>query len=223
MVEDNGEAKEDKFEFDYAGEARGYISLDQARVLAMRTAMEAPGAYGRRFEGVPMAFDVVEESDTEDHYVITLSFRPQGEFAGAPGQEQFYIEKEGTVAVRQERALPQPEGGRCLPVIPIVVGLAVLIAGAGVAAVFATGGIGGGDGDKAAAIGSVATPTPSPTPGAISAEQLAVAGYQPLGVLASLPADRVQCARDILGDEVVRKFELSIGLPDQQLLERLRQ
>ena len=28
VVEENGEAKEDKFEFDYAGEARGYISLD---------------------------------------------------------------------------------------------------------------------------------------------------------------------------------------------------
>ena len=82
MVEDEGKKEEDKFEFTPEGESLGYISLDQARVLAMRTAREAPGAYGRRFRNVLMAFEVVEDEDTEDHYVITLSFRPQGQFSG---------------------------------------------------------------------------------------------------------------------------------------------
>ena len=98
MADDQGEKEEQKFEFDSAGEALGYISLDQARVLAMQTAREAPGAYGRRFRNVPMAFEVVEDNETEDHYMVTMSFRPQGQFTGAPGQEQFFIEKEGTVA-----------------------------------------------------------------------------------------------------------------------------
>ena len=223
MVEEN-DKKEDKFEFDYAGEARGYISLDQARVLAMRTAMEAPGDYGRRFQGVPMAFDVVEESDTEDHYVITLSFCPQGEYSGTPGQEQFYIEKEGTVAVRQIRGLPRPAGGRRLPVLVIVVGVVLLIAGAGVGAVSAAGGFGGGDVEKPAPFGLIPTPTlsPSSTPvtGGIASGQPGAAGFQPLGVLASVPADRVQCAREVLDDERVRELELGIRLPDQDDLDK---
>jgi len=112
VAEDQGKKEEEKFEFDSAGEAVGYISLDQARVLAMRTAREAPGEYGRRFRNVTMAFEVVEDNETEDHYTVTLSFRPQGQFTGAPGQEQFFIEKEGAVAHRQVLSLPVPEGGR---------------------------------------------------------------------------------------------------------------
>ena len=98
--------QEEKFDFTAEGEVLGYISLDQARVLAMRTARESPGAYGRRFTDVPMAFEVVEAEETEDHYVITLTFRPEGEFTGTTGREQFFIEKEGAVALRQVLSLP---------------------------------------------------------------------------------------------------------------------
>ena len=107
MAEDHGEKQEEKFDFTREGEGLGYISLDQARVLAMRTARETPGAYGSGFADVPMAFEVIEAEETEDHYVITLSFRPQGEFVGRQGREQFFIEKEGTVAHRQVLALPR--------------------------------------------------------------------------------------------------------------------
>lgn len=98
--------EEEKFEFTPAGEAFGYISLDQAQVLAMRTARATPGSYGIRFRNAVMAFEVVEANDTEDHYVITISVRPEGEFAGRPGREQFFIEKEGTIALRQVLSLP---------------------------------------------------------------------------------------------------------------------
>ena len=97
MAEEEGKQEEEKFEFTSEGEVLGYISLDQARILAMRTARQAPGAYGRRFRNVPMAFEVTEDEETEDHYVVTLSFRPEGVFAGTPGREQFFIEKEGSV------------------------------------------------------------------------------------------------------------------------------
>ena len=40
---DPEDKKEDSFEFDSAGETIGYISMAQARVLAMRTAREEPG------------------------------------------------------------------------------------------------------------------------------------------------------------------------------------
>ena len=107
MVDNDGKNDEEKLDFDSAGEAPGYLSLDQAQVLAMRTALESPGAYGSRFRGTPMAFEAALAEESEDHYVITLSFRPQGEFAGTPGQEQFYVEKEGEVAVRQVLGLPK--------------------------------------------------------------------------------------------------------------------
>jgi hypothetical protein len=84
--------KIDPFDFDDTGEVAGYISLDQARVLAMQPATREPGAYGDQFRDVLMAFNVENEEDTEDYYVITLSFRPQGEFRGTSGEEQFFIE-----------------------------------------------------------------------------------------------------------------------------------
>ena len=90
MAEDQDKKEEEKFEFDAAGEALGYISLDQARLLAMSTARESPGDYGRRFRNVPMALEVVTATEEEDSYTITLSFRPQGQFSGTPRQEQFF-------------------------------------------------------------------------------------------------------------------------------------
>ena len=53
MAEDQGKQEEEKFDFTRESEAFGYISLDQARVLAMRTARESPGAYGRRLSPNP--------------------------------------------------------------------------------------------------------------------------------------------------------------------------
>ena len=142
MAEDQGKKDEEKFEFTAEGEALGYISLDQAQVLAMRTARETPGAYGSNYVDVPMAFEVVEDGDTEDHYRITLSFRPQGEFRGRPGREQFFIEKEGAVAHRQVVSLPGSAGWRRYRLALVAIGLVVVVAGA-VGGVIAT--IGRGD------------------------------------------------------------------------------
>lgn len=77
-------------------------------MLARQTARDAPGAYGSGFDGVSMAFDVAESEETEDHYVIVLSVRPQGDFSGRPGQGQFFLEKIGAVAHRHVLALPRP-------------------------------------------------------------------------------------------------------------------
>ena len=140
MAEDQGKQDKEKIDFTREGEALGYISLDQARVLAMRTARETPGAYGRRLRNIPMAFAVVGDSETEDHYVVTLSYRPEGQFTGTPGQEQFFIEKEGVVAFRQVLSLPRREGERRLPVAAVAIGLVALVIVVIVGVVFAVGG-----------------------------------------------------------------------------------
>jgi hypothetical protein len=131
MVEDE-EIKEDKFEFDAAGEALAYISLEQARVVAMRTARDEPGDYGQGLSGVRMVYQPVEQEEGEDYYVVTMSFRPEGDFVGSPGQEQFFIEKEGAVAYRQVLSLPRSTGRRRIPAIPVAIGLAVVIVAAGI-------------------------------------------------------------------------------------------
>ena len=161
MAQDEGKQDEGKFEFTREGEALGYISLDQARVLAIRTAREAPGNYGRQYRNVTMAFELVEESETEDHYLVTLSFRPQGRFTGTPGQEQFIIEKEGNVAVRQVLAVPSRRPR--LPVIPTAVGFVIVGGIVAVAAVFAVGGFDGGGDDAGVIAPAALIPVPPPT------------------------------------------------------------
>ena len=56
MAEDKGKEEE---KFDFTSEGEGYISLAEARVLAVRTAVETPGDYGRQYRGVTMVFEVV--------------------------------------------------------------------------------------------------------------------------------------------------------------------
>ena len=81
MAED-ADNKEDQFDFTSQGEAMSYISIAQARLLAMQTARETPGDYWRGFTGTLMAFEVIESSEDEDYYIVTLGIRPQGALSG---------------------------------------------------------------------------------------------------------------------------------------------
>ena len=141
MAEDQGK-EEEKFDFTLEGEAIGYISLDQARLLAMSIARETPGDYGCRFKNVPMALEVVTATEEEDSYTITLSFRPQGQFTGVPGQEQFFIEKEGSIAIRQVLSVPRASRGWRFSVLPVAIGVVIVGVIAAVAVIFAVGGFG---------------------------------------------------------------------------------
>ena len=132
--------------------------MGEARILAVRTAVDSPGDYGRDFRRVTMVFEVIESTETEDHYTVTLSFRPQGNFAGSPGQEQFVIGKDGTIAVRQVLSSIVRKGG-VFPVLPVAIGLVVVGIIAAVGAVFALSGSGGDNVPIAAVL-----PTESPAP-----------------------------------------------------------
>jgi len=131
------EKQEEKFDFTAEGEALGYISHAQARLLAMRTARESPGNYGRRFRGVTMAFEVVESSEDEDYYSVTMSVRPEGAFTGTSGREQFFIDKAGAVAYRQ--VLDDPKGGSSWRMPAAIGGIAAVVGAVAVAVVVFVG------------------------------------------------------------------------------------
>ena len=107
---DPEDKKEDSFEFDSAGEAVEYISMATARVLAMRAAREEPGNYGAAFEGIQMVFEVVSsEQDPEDEgsrYHLRLSYRPEGNFQGQSGVEEFILTDVGEMEIRQVLSWP---------------------------------------------------------------------------------------------------------------------
>ena len=106
---ENPENKEDKPDlFSPSGEALGYISLEQARVLAIRHARDNTDFYGPRYSGINLVLEVISQEDGEEYYDIRLSFRPAGRFRGEPGVEQFVIDKLGNIEYRQ--MLDEPTG-----------------------------------------------------------------------------------------------------------------
>ena len=97
--------QERKFDFTAEGEALGYISLDQARVLAIRHARENTGFYldvlGASYSSVNFIWEVLSQVESDDYYDVKLSFRPAGRYTGNPGVEQFIFDKLGNIEVRQ--------------------------------------------------------------------------------------------------------------------------
>jgi azurin len=148
VAEDKNNEEE---KFDFTSEGEGYISLDEARVLAIRTASQTPGVRSSRYRDVPMAFEVISTTEEEETYDIVLSYRPQGDFTGTPGQEHFIIAKHGEIILRQVWSTPKEPGG--LPIIPISIGVVVVGIIAAVGAVFAMN-TSGGDSIPVAAVSS---------------------------------------------------------------------
>ena len=122
--------EEEKLEFDSTGQAVAYISLDQARVLAMEHARDNQDFYGRRYASRELVWEVVSQEESEDYYDIRLSYRPTEGFRGEPGHEQFTIDKTGPIRLRQ--ILTQPRRSRQFVV---ALGLIGVILAAGVATI----------------------------------------------------------------------------------------
>ena len=105
MAEEQDKRDDEKLEFDSAGQAVAYISLDQARVLALQHARDNREFYGRRYAQRDLVWEVISADETEDYYEVLLSYRPAGNFRAA-GVEQFTIDKTGPIEFRQ--ILSQP-------------------------------------------------------------------------------------------------------------------
>ena len=71
-MEDQGK-KEEKLEFDSTGQALGYISMDQARVLALQHARDNRDIYGR-YADADLVWEVASAEETEDYYEVRLSY-----------------------------------------------------------------------------------------------------------------------------------------------------
>ena len=144
MAEARDNKEEGKLDFDSAGQAIGYISLDQARVVALRHARDNRDFYGRRYSRGDLIWEVVSAEETEDYYEIKLSYRPARGFRGPPGVEQFTIDKAGSIEFRQ--ILDEPVEPRRLRLPPVLVALVLVVGLAAVIGVALTvGGLGGGD------------------------------------------------------------------------------
>ena len=72
------QAKKDdeKVELDSTGQAVSYISLDQARVLALQHARDNRDVYGRRYAQRDLVWEELNAEESEDYYRVTLSYRP---------------------------------------------------------------------------------------------------------------------------------------------------
>ena len=73
MAEEPG--KDD--EFDLSPELEGYISLDEARVLALQHARDNREVYGR-YADAELVVEVVGAVQTENFFEVTLSYLPPG-------------------------------------------------------------------------------------------------------------------------------------------------
>ena len=116
------------------GEATGYISLDQARALALQYAQDHREFYGNISEQ-ELAWDALSAHETEHHFEVRLSFRSAGSFRTA-GVEQINIGKTGSIESRQ--IINQPRLTRGFTMIAIAIAI-VAVAGVIFGGLFAIG------------------------------------------------------------------------------------
>lgn len=184
MAEEEGK-KEDEFRLTPEGEAEEWITLEQARVLAIEHARDNTGFYGRRYREINLVWEVDSQEEGEDYYDIRLSFRPAGSYIGQPGIDQFIMEKTGAIRVRQilgePTELPRPPRSGPPFIVLAAVGL-VILAAAGVGAVFA---LGGEDPPPTPTPSSAAVVTPTDSPPATTAAPMETPTTVPVVVLAA--------------------------------------
>ena len=164
MAEDQGKQDEEKFDYSDTIERVAYISLEEAKVLAMEHARDNAELYGPRYRGVTFAHEVISGEEGEDYYDLKLRFRPAGRFRGEPGIEQFIIDKVGTIRVRQvlDEPVEADRPARRRP--PVLLLIAIGVLGVAVVAVVIGVILTRGNGEGQAQVPPTATPPPaSPT------------------------------------------------------------
>ncbi len=93
------------------GSGGGFVSLDDARDIALGHARDNQDFYGRRYRKRALAWEVLAQEEREDAYYIRLSYQPARGFRGDPGVEAFIIDKSGPIQSRRVLSDPQRKGG----------------------------------------------------------------------------------------------------------------
>ena len=109
-----------------AGSGGGFVSLDQAREVALGHARDNRDIYGRRYRRQELAWQVLSEDEREDAYYIRLSYQPAQRFQGEPGVEAFTINKTG--AVHSRSILSQPKSKGVIPGCSLVAAFGLFLA-----------------------------------------------------------------------------------------------
>ncbi|PKB73537.1 MAG: hypothetical protein BZY75_01395 [SAR202 cluster bacterium Io17-Chloro-G7] len=119
-----------------AGSGGSFVSLDQARDIALGHARENPDLYGGRWSKRPLTWAVLVTEEREDAYYVRLSYQPAQKFSGEPGAEAFSIRKTGEILSRSILSQPKSKGG--IPGCGLVAAFSLFLALAG-----AVGGLSG--------------------------------------------------------------------------------
>ena len=106
-------------------ESPDHISITQASEMALRTA-RASATRQRGFSRRRMLFDVLNEDEDKDGYTVVLSFRPEGDFEGTPGQERFKFSRTGRFQDREVLRQPKVSKRFRIKRKTVVVGLIVV-------------------------------------------------------------------------------------------------
>ncbi len=108
MTEDQGK-KEDQFGFTPEGEALGYISLDQAILLARQQAREDAERYRQRLGWEEIVWSELTSEKREDTYRVVLQFRrpTRGVQEEQTREEEFVFDQLGKLEFRQVLAWPE--------------------------------------------------------------------------------------------------------------------
>jgi hypothetical protein len=86
-----------------------HVSLERARLQAVQYAQQHQDVYGD-VANQQLIWEVATAEEQEEFYYISINYQPFGGFDGAPGVEEFIMEKNGIIAFRQVISQPDADG-----------------------------------------------------------------------------------------------------------------
>ena len=87
----------------------GKISLEKARLHAVRYAQANIDVYQPEYQQVSLVWEVESAEEQDEFYYIYVTYRPFGDFVGTPGREGFIMDKTGNIEFRQVLDAPDPD------------------------------------------------------------------------------------------------------------------
>ncbi len=93
-----------------AQDASGLITLERARLEVIRHAQQNLTVYPAEYQSVSLVWEVFSAEEKDEFFYVTLTYRPFGEFSGQEGLEEFLVDKNGKIELRQILELPDAKG-----------------------------------------------------------------------------------------------------------------